>query len=63
MGIGSDYDGILVAPRGMEDVSKIGCVAREMARRGYSKRDIEKVCGKNLMDVFKRVVKAAESMR
>ena len=63
VGIGSDYDGILVAPRGMEDVSKIGCVAREMARRGYSKRDIEKVCGKNLMDVFKRVVKAAESMR
>lgn len=62
VGLGSDYDGILVAPEGMEDVSKIGCIAQEMARRGYSSRDIEKVTGKNLMDVFQRVIKAAESM-
>ena len=62
VGLGSDYDGILVAPEGMEDVSKIGCIAREMARRGYSSRDIEKVTGNNLMDVFRRVIKAAESM-
>lgn len=62
VGLGSDYDGILVAPEGMEDVSKIGCIAQEMARRGYSSRDIEKVTGKNLMDVFRRVIKAAESM-
>ncbi|MCR4569148.1 MAG: dipeptidase [Bacteroidales bacterium] len=62
VGLGSDYDGILVAPKGMDDVSRIGCVAREMARRGYSSKDIEKVTGKNLMDVFRRVIKAAESM-
>ncbi len=62
VGLGSDYDGILVAPEGMEDVSKIGCIAQEMARRGYSSRDIEKVTGKNLMNVFRRVIKAAESM-
>ena len=62
VGIGSDYDGILIAPEGMDDVSSIGCVAREMARRGYSNEEIEKVTGKNLMDVFGRVIKAAESM-
>lgn len=62
VGLGSDYDGILVAPEGMEDVSKIGCIAQEMARRGYSSKDIERVTGKNLMDVFRRVIKAAESM-
>jgi membrane dipeptidase len=62
VGLGSDYDGILVAPKGMDDVSRMGCVAQEMARRGYSSRDIEKVTGNNLMDVFRRVIKAAESM-
>lgn len=62
VGIGSDFDGILVAPEGMDDVSRIGCVATEMARRGYSSRAIEKVTGKNLLSVFERVVKAAESM-
>lgn len=63
VGIGSDFDGILVAPEGMEDVSRIGVVAAEMARRGYTSEEIEKVNGKNLMDVFARVIKAAESMR
>ena len=62
VGLGSDYDGILVAPKGMDDVSRIGCIAQEMARRGYSSGAIEKVTGKNLMDVFRRVIKAAESM-
>ena len=63
VGIGSDYDGILVAPEGMDDVSRIGAVAAEMARRGYTQKEIEKVSGNNLMNVFGRVIKAAESMR
>jgi membrane dipeptidase len=62
VGIGSDFDGILLTPAGMDDVSMIGCVAREMARRGYTPDEIEKVNGKNLMNVFGRVIKAAESM-
>ena len=55
VGIGSDFDGILVPPAGLEDVSKIGCVFDEMRRRGYSDEEVEKVAGKNLLEVFKRI--------
>ena len=40
---------------GLEDVSKIGCVFDEMRRRGYSDEQVEKVAGKNLLEVFKRI--------
>ncbi len=61
VGIGSDFDGILVTPEGMDDVSAIGSVSREMERRGYDRKTIEGIAGKNLMDVFSRVIKAAGS--
>ena len=55
VGIGSDYDGILVAPAGLENVSKIGLVFDEMRLRGYDAEQVEKVAGKNLLEVMKRV--------
>ena len=55
VGIGSDYDGILVPPAGLENVSKIGLVFDEMHRRGYDAEQVEKVAGKNLLEVMKRV--------
>ena len=55
VGIGSDYDGILVPPAGLENVSKIGLVFDEMRRRGYDEESVEKVAGKNLLEVLKRV--------
>ena len=55
VGIGSDYDGILVAPAGLENVSKIGLVFDEMFRRGYDAEQVEKVAGKNLLEVMTRV--------
>jgi len=55
VGIGSDFDGILVPPAGLENVSKIGCVFDEMRRRGYDEESVEKVAGKNLLEVMKRV--------
>ena len=55
VGIGSDYDGILVPPAGLENVSKIGLVFDEMRRRGYDEESVEKVAGKNLLEVMKRV--------
>ena len=55
VGIGSDFDGILVTPEGLENVSRIGCVFDEMVRRGYDAESVEKVAGKNLLAVLKRV--------
>ena len=55
VGIGSDFDGILVTPAGLENVSLIGRVFDEMRRRGYDEESVEKVAGKNLLSVIKRV--------
>ena len=55
VGIGSDFDGILVTPAGLENVSLIGRVFDEMRRRGYDEESVEKVAGKNLLEVLKRV--------
>ena len=58
VGLGSDFDGIAgLAPRGMEDWSKLPDLARELARRGYSEGDLEKILGGNVL----RVMRAAET--
>lgn len=61
VGIGSDFDGILLAPAGLDNVSMMPLVFTEMNRRGYSKEDIEKVSGLNLMSVWGRILSLAES--
>ena len=59
VGIGTDFDG------GGEladcyDVSEMGNITRELVKRGYTARQIEKIWGGNLMRVFKNVQDAAE---
>jgi membrane dipeptidase len=63
VGIGSDFDGILVPPEGLENVSRIGGIFEEMKRRGYSDQDIRKVSGENLLAVMRRVAESAEIER
>ena len=60
VGLGSDFDGICVGPKGLENVSKMGAVFTEMRSRGYSQEEIDKVGGQNLMDVFQRVINCSE---
>lgn len=55
VGVGSDFDGILVPPEGLENVSMIGRIFDEMRRRGYSEEDVSKVAGENLLAVMRRV--------
>nr|WP_305098461.1 dipeptidase [Croceibacterium sp. D39] len=56
IGVGGDYDGWYAFPVGMEDVSGYPQLFTELARRGYSKADLEKISSGNMM----RVMKAAE---
>lgn len=56
IGIGGDYDGMQSGPAGMEDVSGYPQLFAELARRGYSKADLEKIASRNMM----RVMRAAE---
>jgi membrane dipeptidase len=63
VGLGSDFDGIYSAPRGMEDVSKLPSLVRELARRGYSEGDLQKILGGNLLRVMREVEGAARKLQ
>jgi len=63
VGLGSDFDGIDSGPRGMEDVSKIPDLVWELARRGYSEQDLEKILGGNVLRVMRQVEQVARQMQ
>jgi len=52
VGLGSDFDGITKVPQGMEDVSKYPNLTQELLNRKYTKDQILKVLGGNLMRAF-----------
>jgi membrane dipeptidase len=47
----------------MDDVSKLPAIRAELARRGYSQSDINKIMGENFMRVFAEVEQVAKSMQ
>jgi membrane dipeptidase len=50
--IGSDFDGIPVGPVGLDDVSKLPFITRELLRRGFDAADIRKILGENVLRVL-----------
>lgn len=50
--IGSDFDGIPVAPGGLDDVSKLPFITRELLRRGFDAPAIRKILGENVLRVL-----------
>lgn len=59
VGLGSDFDGINVVPRQLEDVSCYPNITQELLNRGYQEEDILKVLGGNLLRAFRAAEKAA----
>ena len=57
IGLGGDFDGVGSLPTGLEDVSTYPALFTELARRGYSRGDLEKISSGNML----RVMKAAEA--
>ena len=53
VGIGTDFDGG-GGVEGCYDVSEMGNITLELVRRGYSRKDISKIWGGNLMRVMKQ---------
>ena len=63
VGIGSDFDGITKVPEGMEDVSKYPNLTQELLNRKYTKEQILKVLGGNLMRVFEESEKVSRGWK
>jgi membrane dipeptidase len=62
VGIGSDFDGG-GALEGCMDASQMINITVELLIRGYSKREIEKIWGKNFIRVFKQAEEYSKSLK
>lgn len=61
VGIGTDFDGG-GGVTGCYDVSEMGNITLELVRRGYSKEDIRKIWGGNLMRVLNENIRVAREI-
>ena len=55
VGLGSDFDGILRRPQGLEDASCYPALEAGLARRGFTEEEIDGVLGANMRRVFAAV--------
>jgi membrane dipeptidase len=53
VGIGSDFDGIVVPPQQLDDVTTYPLITKALLEKGYSKKNIRKILGGNLLRVLK----------
>ena len=63
IGLGGDYDGMDSGPVGMEDVRGYPKLFAELARRGYSQADLEKIASRNMLRVLKEAEAYASAHR
>ena len=59
VGLGSDYDGVGIMPKQLEDVSGYPFVTQALLDRGYSKEDVHKVLGGNLLRALREAERVA----
>ena len=59
VGIGSDFDGIILPPQQLDDVTNYPLITKALYDKGYNKQDITKILGGNLL----RVLKANETKK
>lgn len=56
VGLGSDFDGTDVLPRGIKDCSSFPVITRGLVERGYFEHDIKKILGGNFLRVIGQVL-------
>jgi membrane dipeptidase len=62
VGLGSDFGGFSNPPPGLEDVSCYPSLLAELLKRGYSKSDLKKVAGLNVLRVLRDAEKVAAQL-
>ena len=63
VGIGADYDGVGRLPRNLEDVSCYPNITQELLDRGYTRGDIHKVLGENVLRVLRQTEQVATQLK
>ena len=62
VGLGSDFDGADM-PRGMEDVSFLPKITRELLKRGYDESQIRRILGENTLRILHQAEEIANRIR
>ena len=60
VGLGSDFDGISITPKGLNDTGDMPEITRCMLERGYTPERIAKILGGNFMRVFEETCVTAK---
>jgi membrane dipeptidase len=63
VGLGGDLDGVETTVVGMEDASTYPALFVELARRGWSQQDLEKLASRNMLRVLKSAEQYAATQR
>lgn len=53
VGMGADFDGISASPRELTDVTSYPLITKALLEKGYSKKEVTKIMGANLLRVMK----------
>jgi membrane dipeptidase len=61
VGISSDWGGYSVNIKGIENAGEYQNIAQALLGRGYSRQDVAKIMGENLLRVFDEVVTTARN--
>jgi len=61
VGISSDWGGYSVNIQGIENAGEYQNVAQALLQRGYSREDVAKIVGENVLRVFEAVTSTAQN--
>ena len=63
IGLGGDYDGVVVLPVGLEDVSTYPALLEALADRGWSRDDLARLTCRNTLRVMRAVEATAREIQ
>jgi membrane dipeptidase len=57
--LGSDFDGFIKKPVGLEDASKLGALWQELELRGWTQEELQGLRGENFLRAWEGVLEGA----
>ncbi|HLL53597.1 MAG TPA: membrane dipeptidase, partial [Myxococcaceae bacterium] len=62
VGLGSDFDGITSTPQGIDSAADLPKITAALVERGYSREDLLKILGGNLLRVMRESEKLSQQL-